>query len=105
MVPPRDGGSFGTRYFMPWQTHPTQAVTGGQCMATCGLTPGTVADGIWNRTNASPAALQIEHPTGKLEISVEFENPADGFDVISSGLVRTARKIVEGDLFLGPGPA
>ncbi len=44
LAPARDGGSIATRYFMPWKTHPRMAVTGAQCLASCALTPGTVAD-------------------------------------------------------------
>jgi 2-methylaconitate cis-trans-isomerase PrpF len=28
LAPARDGGTISTRYFMPWSTHPTMAVTG-----------------------------------------------------------------------------
>ena len=40
LVAPADApGAIITRYFMPWSTHPTMAVTGSQCMASCALTP------------------------------------------------------------------
>ncbi|NDA08698.1 MAG: 4-oxalomesaconate tautomerase, partial [Alphaproteobacteria bacterium] len=42
-APHPETGHIITRYFMPWNTHPTMAVTGSQCMASCALTPGTVA--------------------------------------------------------------
>ena len=31
---PRNGGTITARYFMPWKTHPTMAVTGAQCIAS-----------------------------------------------------------------------
>lgn len=100
LAPASGGGSFAARYFMPWQTHPTLAVTGSQCIAACALAPGSVADGIWARTNASPADLQIEHPGGKLDVILDFANTSDGFAVQAAGLTRTARKIAAGHLFV-----
>lgn len=29
LAPVRDGGTVAVRYFMPWKTHPTMAVAGG----------------------------------------------------------------------------
>ena len=43
---PRAGGAIAARYFMPWQCHPSLAVTGSQCIAACTMTPGTVAQGL-----------------------------------------------------------
>jgi len=96
----RDGGSFAARYFMPWQTHPTLAVTGAQCIAACALATGSIADGIWARPNRAPANLRIEHPSGGLDVSIDFTDGAGGFDVVSAGLVRTARKLAAGRVFV-----
>ena len=62
---PKRGGHFTARYFMPWTTHPTMAVTGSQCLAACALAPGTVAEGLARKTEASPAVMSIEHPMGR----------------------------------------
>ena len=98
----RNGGTISTRYFMPWNTHPTLAVTGSQCMATCALMPGTVADGLLERPVVSPATVVLEHPRGQMNVIIDFKNE-NGFDVISAGLVRTARKLAAGDLFVPSG--
>jgi 2-methylaconitate cis-trans-isomerase PrpF len=95
---PKQGGTVATRYFMPWKTHPTMAVTGAQCLASCVLTPGTVADVAI--PNDSPAKLVLEHASGSIEVVVDFENTTDGFNVKSAGLVRTARKIAAGEVFI-----
>ena len=39
VAPAEQGGTLAVRYFMPWTTHPTVAVTGSQCLASCALTP------------------------------------------------------------------
>ncbi|WP_420862011.1 4-oxalomesaconate tautomerase [Algirhabdus cladophorae] len=98
LAPARDGGTMATRYFMPWNCHPSMAVTGAQCLASCILTPGTVAD--FALPNASPYTVVLEHPSGKIEVNVAFETGQDGFVVQSAGLVRTARKIAAGHVFI-----
>ena len=98
VAPARDGGTIAARYFMPWKTHPTMAVTGAQCLASCVLTPGTVADAPL--PNESPARIVLEHPSGSIEVLVDYELTASGFSVKSAGLVRTARKLASGDVYV-----
>ena len=100
VAPPRAGGSALVRYFMPWKTHPTLAVTGSQCLAACLLCPGTVADGIVARPNATPVALELEHPMGQMQVVMDVVDDGAHFDVASAGLVRTARKLAAGDVFV-----
>ncbi|MBT8418617.1 MAG: 4-oxalomesaconate tautomerase, partial [Silicimonas sp.] len=83
------GGTIATRYFMPWKCHPTMAVTGAQCLASCVLTPGTVADIA--TPNESPARVVLEHASGQIEVLVDFDKSEGAFTLNSAGLVRTAR--------------
>ncbi|MTI03315.1 4-oxalomesaconate tautomerase [Roseibium sp. RKSG952] len=98
-APAKEGGTVAVRYFMPWKTHPTMAVTGAQCMASCALTPGTVADGLLDRPEASPAEVVLEHASGKIDVLVDFSHDGD-FNVNSAGLVRTARKLADGHVYV-----
>lgn len=100
LAPARAGGTIATRYFMPWKCHPTMAVTGAQCLASCVLTPGTVADGMAMIPNEVPATITLEHASGAIDVVVDFENTADGFTLRSAGLVRTARKLAAGQVFV-----
>jgi len=99
IAPPRANGHFAARYFMPWDTHPTLAVTGSQCLASCALMPGTVADGVSKPVPASPAVVIIEHPMGEMEVTVTY---TDGPTFQSAGLIRTARLIARGDVMVDP---
>ena len=99
LAPARDGGTIASRYFMPWKTHPTMAVTGSQCLASCALTPGTVADGLATPPAGSPANITLEHPSGTIDVLVDYRMD-NGFEIISAGLLRTARKLAEGKLFV-----
>ncbi|WP_417526275.1 4-oxalomesaconate tautomerase [Marinovum sp.] len=99
LAPARDGGTIATRYFMPWNTHPSMAVTGAQCLASCALTPGTVADGLLDRPSESPANVVLEHASGTIEVLVDFDLN-NSFSLNSAGLLRTARKLVDGKVYV-----
>ncbi|MDD9720527.1 4-oxalomesaconate tautomerase [Sulfitobacter sp. PR48] len=100
LAPATQGGTIATRYFMPWKCHPTMAVTGAQCLASCVLTPGTVADGLAAIPKETPATITLEHASGTIDVVVDFENTAQGFNLKSAGLVRTARKLAAGEVFV-----
>lgn len=100
LAPARDGGTIATRYFMPWNTHPTMAVTGAQCLASCVLTPGTVAEGMAAIPNEVPASITLEHASGSIDVAVDYTQTDTGFQVKSAGLIRTARKLAAGDVFI-----
>ncbi len=100
LAPATQGGTIATRYFMPWKCHPSMAVTGAQCLASCVLTPGTVADGLAAIPNETPATITLEHASGNIDVVVDFENTAQGFNLKSAGLVRTARKLAAGEVFV-----
>lgn len=99
LAPAKDGGAIAVRYFMPKKTHPSMAVTGAQCLASCALTPGTVADGLLERPTASPAEVELEHASGSIGVLVDF-NTENGFELNAAGLVRTARKLAAGQVFV-----
>ncbi len=97
---PRAGGTISARYFMPWKCHPTMAVTGSQCIAACALTPGTVAEGLANAPSGMPALVNVEHPQGAIEVTVDYEIGPQGFVMRSAGLIRTARLIARGEVMV-----
>ncbi|WP_420014096.1 4-oxalomesaconate tautomerase [Tateyamaria sp.] len=103
LAPATKGGTIATRYFMPWKTHPTMAVTGAQCLAACVLTPGTVADGLAAKPNVTPAPITLEHASGTIDVLVDYAQAENGFTIKSAGLVRTARKLVQGSVFVPAG--
>ncbi|MDB2402120.1 4-oxalomesaconate tautomerase [Litoricolaceae bacterium] len=89
----------GCRYFMPWETHPTVAVTGSQCLASCALAQGTVADGLMQSDGTSPVLVTLHHPMGTMDVLVDYSTVAGEYINKSAGLVRTARKIAGGEIF------
>ena len=89
----------GCRYFMPWETHPTVAVTGSQCLASCALARGTVAEGLMQTDGLSPALVTLHHPMGTMDVLIDYSTDGDNYVNKSAGLVRTARKIASGQIF------
>ena len=100
IAPPRDGGVMAARYFMPWRTHPTLAVTGSQCLASCALMPGTVAEDVACPPGDSPATIRLEHAAGRMDVVMDYSVGEDAFVLRSAGLIRTARKLAEGQVFV-----
>lgn len=93
---PVAGGSLRARYLTPWACHPSMAVTGGQCLAACAVLPGSVADGLAVVPATGPAAMQIEHPSGALDVLLDFTVNGTEVDIRAAGLTRTARLLARG---------
>lgn len=96
---PRRGGTITSRYFVPDRCHKSHAVTGGLCVAVASRTPGTVAYDLAAppASEATRGAVAIEHPSGRIDIDLGFA--ADG-SVARAGVIRTARRIFEGNLLV-----
>jgi len=97
---PREGGAISARYFMPWNCHPSMAVTGSICLGCCALAPGTVAEGLARPPQGSPAVIAIEHPMGQIEVTADYSVGPDGFALKSAGLLRTARLLMRGEMMV-----
>lgn len=100
LAPPQSGGAVTARYFMPWQCHPTYATTGAICTGSCLLAPGTVADGIATLPDGVPAHIAIEHPLGEIDVVFDYQVADGTFEMASAGLLRTARKLFEGLVYV-----
>ncbi len=102
LAKPRNGGAISARYFMPWSCHPSMAVTGAQCIAACAMLPGTVAEGLAVNFSdqPSPCTVGIEHPTGTFEVVVDFSRDKGELNIISAGVVRTARLLARGEVLV-----
>lgn len=101
LAPPRAGGTVASRYFMPWDCHPSYAVTGGIGLSACILSPGTIAESIIPRRPSGPtSSIVIEHPSGAIEIVADFTMKAGKLDLHKIGTLRTARKLASGHVFI-----
>ena len=100
VAPPKGDRTITARYFMPKNCHPTMAVTGAQCIASCVLTPGSVADGLAARPSRSPAVVKIGHPGGEIDVTVDYTLTEDGFRLRSAGILRTTRLLARGEVLI-----
>ena len=97
VAPPRSGHGISSRYLVPNRTHQAHAATGAVCVASAAVAPGTVASEVARIDTASkPLAVAVEHPAGRLEVSLDIQSANGGIEVVSAGLVRTARLIFDG---------
>ena len=97
VAPPRSGFGISSRYLVPDRTHQAHAATGAVCVAGAAVAPGTVASEVARIDTASkPLAVAVEHPAGRLDVSLDIRRAAGGIEVVSAGLVRTARLIFDG---------
>jgi 2-methylaconitate cis-trans-isomerase PrpF len=97
-APGRDG-TISSRYLTPWTCHAAHAVTGALCVAAARHVPGTIADRV---TSGGRDVIVIEHPAGKIETRIEVASSAarDAPTIVRAGVVRTARLLLAGRVFV-----
>jgi 4-oxalomesaconate tautomerase len=100
VAPPRHGGTITSRYFVPDSCHSAHAVTGTLCLAAaCGL-PGSITEGIAELPPGPRRMIVIEHPSGTIAAEFELAGSHDAPVIRRAALVRTARKLMAGSVFV-----
>jgi len=99
---PRQGGIIHTRTFIPHVCHAAIGVLGAVSVATACVIPGTVADGL-ARLPAAGKTYPVEHPEGEFSITLEIDYSGAIPDVKRAGLLRTARLLSRGEVFIPAG--
>jgi 2-methylaconitate cis-trans-isomerase PrpF len=98
---PRAGGTLAVRYFTPGACHRSLAATGAIGIATACVTPGSLAHEIAGPSSSDPTAqIMIEHPAGRIPIELELAAPGTEIPVLRASLVRTARRLFAGSVFV-----
>jgi 4-oxalomesaconate tautomerase len=96
--PPVEGGSLNTRTFIPHRCHDAIGVLGAVTVATAAMLPGSPASEILQ--TMPNGSIVLEHPTGLFGAVVEVTVGPDGTPVVErSGIIRTARKLMDGVVF------
>ena len=98
--PPQHGGTVTSRYFVP------KFVPLGPCRhrhslfaAACVL-PETIAEGIARLPPGPRRMIVIEHPSGTIAADFELAGGPDAVLIRRAALVRTARKLMAGNVFV-----
>ena len=103
-----DPHSITSRYFTPRRCHTSHAATGAIGVATAFALPGTVAcdgsgDGSTGNGAGRPSGthdIAVLHPQGRIAVQVELGTDDGQVVVTQASLVRTVRKILQGELHL-----
>jgi len=96
---PRHGGSIATATFIPHRVHEAIGVLGAVSVATACVIPGSVAAQLSRRDASAGTRIEVEHPTGFFSVDVEV-GAGDPIVVRRATLLRTARKLMRGDVFV-----
>ena len=102
LSPPAHGGAISTRTFIPHRVHEAIGVLGAVSVATACLLPGSVAHAIavTGGTTEGAAEVEVEHPTGFFTVTVEVQMSGGAVNVTRSALLRTARLLMRGEVFV-----
>ena len=103
IAPPRDGGVVSTRTFIPHRVHQSIGVLGAASVAAACCIPGSVADGI--AVSAAGGSLDVEHPSGRFTVDIDIEEQDDRYAIKRSALLRTTRKLMDGNVYAPEGTA
>jgi 4-oxalomesaconate tautomerase len=91
---PVAGGHLNTRTFIPHRCHEAIGVLGAVSVATAARLPGSPAAEV---ARLDGATVVCEHPSGSFAASVVVEIGEDGAVTVErAGIVRTARKLMDG---------
>jgi 4-oxalomesaconate tautomerase len=94
------GGAISTRTFIPKRVHDAIGVFGAVSVATACLVPGSVAYEIAGAEASSRDVLDIEHPSGHFSVTLDVTSNGETIDVHHAALMRTARLLMRGDVFV-----
>lgn len=97
---PRAGGHVCTRTFIPHDCHAAIGVLGAVSVATACIMPGSVASGIARVPAGDTKQMSVEHPSGEFSVTLEVGGTAEAPVVEKAGLLRTARLIMRGEVFV-----
>ena len=93
------GGQICTRTFIPHDCHSAVGVLGAVTVATAAVMPGSVAHRYAEVPPGLVKTLSVEHPSGEFSVvlTMNAERPTE---VLNAALLRTARLIMRGEVFV-----
>lgn len=102
LAPPRtDGGHVCTRSFIPHECHASIGVFAAVTVATACVLPGSPAASVAKVPAGPVKVMSVEHPTGEFTVRLEVDEKAGNQPLVRrAGLLRTARALFDGRVFL-----
>jgi 4-oxalomesaconate tautomerase len=96
VAPPRNGGAVTVRSFIPHRAHASIGVLGAVSVATACLLAGSPAAEVAVVPEGQRKTLSVEHPTGETTCVMELDEHGA---VVTAAMLRTARKLMDGEVF------
>ncbi len=101
LAPARDGGLLSTRTFIPHRVHESIGVLGAVSVATACMLEDSVAARIAGLASiGDELEVVVEHPTGFFTVQMQVDFSGGEPVVTRSALVRTARMLMSGDIYV-----
>lgn len=91
-----NGGAISTRTFIPHRCHASIGVLGAVSVATAAILKGSPANDVANYESSARMALDVEHPIGAMTVILDQD---ENGDLGSAAILRTARKLFDGQVF------
>lgn len=91
-----DGGALSTRTFIPHRCHASIGVLGAVSVATAAILPNSPAASVATLPEGSRKTLAVEHPIGEMTVVIDIDQDDQPK---SAALLRTARKLFDGEVF------
>jgi 4-oxalomesaconate tautomerase len=96
---PRTGGHISTRTFIPHDCHAAVGVLGAVTVATAAVLLGSVAHRCAVVPPGLDKSISVEHPSGEFTVVLGM-NPDNPSEVVRAALLRTARLIMRGEVYI-----
>jgi 4-oxalomesaconate tautomerase len=91
-----NGGAISTRTFIPHRCHASIGVLGAVSVATAAVLKGSPANEVANYEPSTRMTLDVEHPIGSMTVILDQQ---ENGDLGSAAILRTARKLFDGQVF------
>ena len=82
--------------------HKTYAGSGALCTGIASMIDGTVVNDVVRKEARGSKRIRIGHPGGVMEVDSEVEKVGNSFLVKRAAIARTARKIMDGYVYIRP---
>lgn len=101
IAPPVAGGHLCTRTFIPHDCHRSIGVLGAVTVATACLIPGAITEGIATTQTGAEKTISVEHPSGAFQVRLSIDEQAAPENMVKrAGVIRTARTLMRGEVFV-----
>ncbi len=104
--PAQNGETINTRMFIPHVVHEAIGVLAAVSVATACLVQNSIAKGIITNLQLTRlrtplnSQLSIEHPSGEFTVNLEYEFNDNQIVIQNSGVIRTARLLSKGEVYI-----